>query len=74
MKRILLLSLAVAITILTTEVAQAADAPLTSTSVAGAAPFPGRKSQWQGFDRYDFPVAGNQAIVVVPRQPLPGHS
>jgi pimeloyl-ACP methyl ester carboxylesterase len=36
------------------------------------APFPGAKSQWEGFDRYDFKVNGKSAIVVVPKQPLPG--
>ncbi len=35
-------------------------------------PFPGRKSTWEGFDRYDFEVAGKPAIVVAPKQPLPG--
>jgi lysophospholipase L1-like esterase/pimeloyl-ACP methyl ester carboxylesterase len=37
-----------------------------------AAPFPGRRSEWQGFDRYDFAVNGKSAIVVVPKQALPG--
>ena len=36
------------------------------------APFPGVKSQWQGFDRYDFEVDGTPAIVVAPKQSLPG--
>jgi pimeloyl-ACP methyl ester carboxylesterase/lysophospholipase L1-like esterase len=43
-----------------------------TVSVPGAAPFPGRKSQWEGFDRYDFEVNGKPAIVVVPKQALPG--
>ncbi len=37
-----------------------------------AAPFPGKKSQWEGFDRYDFEFNGKPAIVVVPKQALPG--
>jgi len=37
-----------------------------------AAPFPGKRSQWEGFDRYDFEVNGKPAIVVVPKQALPG--
>jgi pimeloyl-ACP methyl ester carboxylesterase len=37
-----------------------------------AAPFPGRCSQWNGFDRYDFECNGRPAIVVVPREALPG--
>lgn len=36
------------------------------------APFPGKKSQWEGFDRYDFEFNGKPAIVVVPKQALPG--
>ena len=35
-------------------------------------PFPGKKSQWEGFDRYDFEFNGKPAIVVVPKQALPG--
>jgi len=34
--------------------------------------FPGTKTQWQGFDRYDFDFNGKPAIVVVPPNPLPG--
>ena len=37
-----------------------------------AAPFPGKKSQWEGFDRYDFEFNGKPAIVVVPKRALPG--
>jgi pimeloyl-ACP methyl ester carboxylesterase/lysophospholipase L1-like esterase len=36
------------------------------------APFPGNKSTWEGFDRYDFEVDGKPAIVVVPKQSLAG--
>ena len=50
----------------------AADASSRPTQVPNAAPFPGVKSQWEGFDRYDFQVDGQHAIVVVPKQPLPG--
>lgn len=35
-------------------------------------PFPGKKSQWEGFDRYDFELHGQPAIVVAPKQALPG--
>lgn len=35
-------------------------------------PFPGRRSTWEGFDRYDFEVNGKPAIVVVPKHALPG--
>ena len=34
--------------------------------------FPGTKSDWHGFDRYEFPVQGKTASVVVPRQPAAG--
>ncbi|HEY3761490.1 MAG TPA: alpha/beta hydrolase [Verrucomicrobiae bacterium] len=64
--------LAAAITILNTHMAWAGDAPMTTIPATNAAPFPGAKSQWQGFDRYDFQVDGQHAIVVVPKQPLPG--
>jgi pimeloyl-ACP methyl ester carboxylesterase len=37
-----------------------------------SAPFPGSKSTWEGFDRYDFEVDGHPAIVVAPAHPLPG--
>jgi lysophospholipase L1-like esterase/pimeloyl-ACP methyl ester carboxylesterase len=37
-----------------------------------AAPFPGRRSEWNGFDRYDFEFNARPAIVVVPREPLTG--
>lgn len=39
---------------------------------AAAAPFPGKLTQWQGHDRYDFDFNGKLATVVVPKQPLPG--
>ncbi|MCC6822191.1 MAG: hypothetical protein IT579_15780, partial [Verrucomicrobia subdivision 3 bacterium] len=37
-----------------------------------AAPFPGKRSQWEGYDRYDFEVNDQPAIVVVPKQALRG--
>jgi len=33
-----------------------------------AEPFPGKKSDWNGFDRYEFDVAGKSASVVVPKK------
>ncbi len=30
--------------------------------------FPGKKTAWHGYDRYDFPVDGRACIVVTPRQ------
>src|SRR5579863_10385830 len=37
-----------------------------------AVTFPGIKSKWEGFDRYDFQVGGRNAIIVAPKRPLPG--
>lgn len=34
-------------------------------------PFPGTPTKWQGFDRYDFNVVELDALVVVPKTPLP---
>lgn len=34
--------------------------------------FPGKKSSWNGFDRYDFMFNGTPAIVVVPKEPSAG--
>lgn len=41
-------------------------------SSSGKQPFPGRKSRWEGFDRYDFKVNGKPVIVVAPKRALPG--
>jgi pimeloyl-ACP methyl ester carboxylesterase len=38
-----------------------------------AAKFPGKLSDWHGFQRYDFTVNGKPALVVVPKQPAPGN-
>ncbi|NLF67874.1 MAG: prolyl oligopeptidase family serine peptidase [Candidatus Anammoximicrobium sp.] len=38
----------------------------------GVSPFPGVKSNWHGFDRYEFPVQGKVASVVLPRQAASG--
>lgn len=35
-------------------------------------PFPGARSEWQGFARYDFSIEGKGAIVVVPKTAAPG--
>jgi pimeloyl-ACP methyl ester carboxylesterase/lysophospholipase L1-like esterase len=37
-----------------------------------AEPFPGKKSAWNGFDRFDFVVAGKTATVVVPKEVAKG--
>lgn len=47
---------------------------LTGWSIlAGEIPFPGQRSEWNGYDRYDFKVDGREAIVVVPRQARAGN-
>ncbi len=40
--------------------------------LADEAPFPGKKSDWHGFDRYEFEVDGHLASVVVPQQTAAG--
>lgn len=37
-----------------------------------AEPFPGKKSAWFGFDRYDFEVGGKAAMVIAPKREAPG--
>ena len=46
----------------------------TSHVVHSAEPeaFPGKPTNWHGYARHDFKVAGHDAIVVVPAKPLPG--
>ena len=34
--------------------------------------FPGKVSQWNGYDRYDFAVDGKNVLVVAPKQSAPG--
>jgi len=42
------------------------------TLAAHAEDFPGKKSQWNGYDRYDFIVDTRPVIVVAPKQAAPG--
>jgi len=39
---------------------------------AEPAPFPGKKSDWNGYDRYDFTVDGKPVLVVMPKAAAPG--
>jgi pimeloyl-ACP methyl ester carboxylesterase len=71
MKRIQFLALA-AVFISNVHMAWAGDPAATAAPPQITAPFPGTKSQWEGFDRYDFRVGDESAIVVVPKNPLPG--
>ncbi len=41
-------------------------------TAAEPAPFPGKKSSWNGFDRYDFNVDGKNVLVVTPKQAATG--
>jgi len=41
-------------------------------ALGDAAPWTGKKSQWNGHDRFDFTVAGRPCHVVVPKRPAPG--
>jgi pimeloyl-ACP methyl ester carboxylesterase len=72
MKQIQVIALIIAAAILTRNPTQAKGVSETIAPTPSAAPFPGAKSQWEGFDRYDFKVDGKSAIVVVPKEPLPG--
>jgi pimeloyl-ACP methyl ester carboxylesterase len=42
-------------------------AVVISAAADEAAPFPGVKSEWNGYVRYDFPIDGRQCLVVVPK-------
>lgn len=48
-----------------------ATAPTTAPATAPAA-FHGKRSQWFGFDRYDFDCDGRPAVVVAPKEPAAG--
>ena len=39
---------------------------------AGAASFPGAKTEWMGYDRYDFTCDGRECLVVCPKETAPG--
>jgi pimeloyl-ACP methyl ester carboxylesterase len=46
---------------------------LTSSAPCGEPrPFPGTVSRWEGYVRHDFVVGGAGAVVVEPKEPLPG--
>jgi pimeloyl-ACP methyl ester carboxylesterase len=72
MKRIHHLIVIATALFLTSAAVRADDSSMSNAPGTNNAPFPGAKSQWEGFDRYDFQVDGKRAIVVVPKQPLPG--
>jgi len=42
------------------------------TVVQGAEPFGGKTSEWKGFERHDYEVAGRMATVVIPSKTAPG--
>lgn len=43
------------------------------TTASVSAPFPGKKSGWKGYDRYEFDVEGHVASVVVPKSAAKGN-
>jgi pimeloyl-ACP methyl ester carboxylesterase len=48
------------------------DAEDQTAKAKSDAPFPGKKSQWSGFDQYSLPCDGKSATIVVPKEPAPG--
>jgi pimeloyl-ACP methyl ester carboxylesterase len=72
MKLILFFILAMATVLSCIRVVGAGDAPDAPAPDTNAPSFPGSKSQWEGFNRYDFQVDGKHVIVVVPKRSLPG--
>jgi pimeloyl-ACP methyl ester carboxylesterase len=46
---------------------------LLTTAAAAEAPFPGTKSDWNGYDRYEFPYDGRTCYVVTPKTAAPGN-
>lgn len=47
-------------------------AAISVLSIADDAPFPGARSDWNGYDAYDFECGGRPAKVVVPKEAAPG--
>jgi pimeloyl-ACP methyl ester carboxylesterase len=68
----LIFILAAIAVVLLADATRADNDPVTALGTSNIAQFPGVKSQWEGFDRYDFKVNNHPAIVVVPKRPLPG--
>jgi hypothetical protein len=50
----------------------AASLGFAASAAEPAAPFPGKKSVWNGYDRHDFQVDGKNVLVVAPKQAAPG--
>ena len=48
-------------------------AAMKSLHSGAAQPFPGKRSQWHGFDRYDFEVDGKTVLVVAPQETATGN-
>lgn len=45
---------------------------VSRSAAAESAEFPGKRSSWHGFDRYDFRVADRGCLAVIPRTEAPG--
>jgi pimeloyl-ACP methyl ester carboxylesterase len=48
------------------------DSAKPSVDSQGTAPFPGKQTKWNGFDRFDFEVDGRPVLVVAPKQVADG--
>ena len=59
----LLLALVVSLTV---------SAPVRAGNPPDRPSFPGQRSTWNGYDRYDFEVDGKPVLVVAPKRPAPG--
>jgi len=46
--------------------------PARADAAADVSPFPGQKSTWNGYDRFDFEVDAKPVLVVAPKQPAAG--
>jgi pimeloyl-ACP methyl ester carboxylesterase/lysophospholipase L1-like esterase len=51
---------------------QAAALTLQIDQLGTGAPFPGKKSTWNGYDKFEFEVDGKPVLVVVPKEVAPG--
>jgi len=53
-------------------VSLAMSAPLRAGNPPDRPSFPGQRSTWNGYDRFDFQVDGKPVLVVAPKRPAPG--
>ena len=53
-------------------VSLAMSAPVRADNPPDRPSFPGQRSAWNGYDRFDFEVDGKPVLVVAPKRPAPG--